>query len=263
MEITSTQNPRIKSVLQLTAKASIRRERSLFVLEGIRELQRALSHSYQVVEIYHCKDILPEEEWNNTGLAELDADYYSISRNVYSRIAYRDNTGGVIAVLKQKKSSLEQLEVKGNAFYIILESVEKPGNLGAVLRTADAAGVDAVIICDAQTDIYNPNVVRSSTGALFSVPSIISDSAAVISFLKEKGLKIYAATLEGAIPYTSIDFRPACAIAMGTESEGLSELWTQASDANVIIPMKGIADSLNVSTSAAILTFEAMRQRGN
>ncbi len=182
--------------------------------------------------------------------------------NVFEKVAYRENTEGVIAVARPKFHSFDSLKLQKNPLLIILESVEKPGNLGAVLRTAEAAAVDAVIVCDPLTDIYNPNVIRSSLGCVFSVPIVVCRNQDAIQYLKEKNIRTYAAELKASKRYDLTDFTQPAAIVLGTEATGLTDEWISAADEKIIIPMLGSHDSLNVSASAAIIVFEALRQRG-
>lgn len=259
--ITSTGNPRIKYLLKLISKASVRRKDGLFSLEGKREVKRAVQQGYETMSVFCCPDIIPPDELASIVPVSGENMITWVSKHVYSRIAYRGESGGVVAVLKQKDHRLDQLTLGKNPLLLVLETVEKPGNLGAIMRTADAAGIDAVIVCDPSTDIYNPNVIRSSTGALFSVPVAVAGSEEVISYLRSKGVSIFSASLEGSIPYTQADFRQSSAIVLGTEAHGLTEIWTASSDQNIIIPMRGSIDSLNVSITAAVMTFEAIRQR--
>ena len=184
-----------------------------------------------------------------------------VSPEVYERIAYRGTTEGIVAVIRERKISLDDLLLRENPLIVVLESVEKPGNLGAVLRSADAAGVDAVIICDPLTDLYNPNLIRSSIGAIFTVPCVACGSQECIHFLKRHNITILTAQLQDSHLYYEVDMRKPTAIVMGTESTGLTDIWRQAADAHIRIPMLGRLDSLNVSVSAAILLFEAVRQR--
>ena len=186
---------------------------------------------------------------------------YEVTQQVYEKIAYRGSTEGLLAVVKSKNHSLEGLNLPENPLIIILESVEKPGNLGAVLRSADAAGADAVIVCDPLTDLYNPNLIRASIGALFTVPTVAVSNAECIAFLKERGIKILTAQLQDSEFYYDMDMTCGTAIVMGTEATGLTDEWRRAADAHIRIPMCGQLDSLNVSVSAAVLLFEAVRQR--
>ena len=238
--ITSVQNARIKHVVALQQKSSLRREEGLFVVEGHREIEHCRACGYEIVEEYVLnKNVTPQ---------------------VYEKMAYRGSTEGMIAVAKCKDHSLAALTLSpSHPLIIVLESVEKPGNLGAVLRSA--AGVDAVIVCDPLTDMYNPNLIRASIGGVFSVPTAVCTSQECIAFLKERGIKILTAQLQDSYEYYDYDMTQATAIVMGTESTGLTHQWREAADAHIRIPMLGRLDSLNVSVSAAILMFEAVRQR--
>jgi len=200
---------------------------------------------------------------DQTDLAEQDrlGNILTVSPQVYEKMAYRGSTEGVMAVVRAKSLSLEELQLGSAPLIMVLERVEKPGNLGAVLRSADAAKADAVIICDPLTDLYNPNLIRSSIGAIFSVPCVACSSEACIAFLKDHGIQILTAQLQDSSLYYDTDMLGGTAIVMGTESTGLTDVWRQAADAHIRIPMLGQLDSLNVSVSAAILLFEAVRQR--
>ena len=198
-------------------------------------------------------------EW--TDVVSRAEEAIEVSSDVYEKIAYRGTTEGMIAEVYAQQMSLNDLQLADNPLVMVLESVEKPGNLGAILRSADAAGIDAVIVCDPLTDLYNPNLIRSSVGAVFSVPCVATISEECISFLKTKGIKILTAQLQDSSLYYDTDMRCPTAIVMGTESTGLTNVWREAADAHIRIPMLGRIDSLNVSVSAAILLFEAVRQR--
>ena len=257
--ITSTQNPKIKSLLALE-KPRERRKQCLFVVEGVKEIKLALDADYKIGNIFFCEDIINHEE--SDFLKDQDKLLIPVSKEVFEKIAVRESTGGMIAVAEQKVHGLSQLQLSKNPLLLILESVEKPGNLGAVLRTADAAGVDAVIICDPHTDFYNPNVIRSSIGCVFTKQIASASSEETIAWLKEKNIKIFSTYLKASAPYHETDFTKSCAIVLGTEATGLSDLWVKKSDAAIIIPMQGKIDSMNVSTAAAVVVFEARRQRG-
>jgi TrmH family RNA methyltransferase len=257
--LTSPKNSKIKNLI-LLQKPRERREQGLFVLEGLKEIERAFGAGYQFSTIFWCPEMYPESELQK--IISENSVVFTISRDLFEKISYRGNTGGLVALASQRKHELKTIPSSAAPFYIVLESVEKPGNLGAILRTADAAGVDALIVCDPQTDIYNPNVIRSSIGCLFSVPVAKASSEDVIQMLKSKEINIYCTALTASVPYQSIDYTKPTAIVMGTEATGLTDKWLSASNQNIIIPMGGIADSLNVSTSAAIVVFEAKRQRG-
>jgi len=260
--ITSTQNTKIKHVVALQQKSSERRKSGLFVVEGRRELMHCINAGYECHELFLRENlresIFSEDSWLKS-ISELCV--FSVSDDVYSKMAYREGTEGVVAVMKSKQRTLEQLQLSDNPLIIVLESVEKPGNLGAVLRTADAAHADAVIVCDPLTDLYNPNLIRSSIGAVFTVPCVACSSAECIDFLKSRNIQILTAQLQDSDYYYEADMRQPVAIVMGTESTGLTEIWRKAADSHIKIPMLGQLDSLNVSVSTAILAFEAVRQR--
>lgn len=254
--ISSPQNPKVKNLVKLIDKSSERKSQNLIVIEGLRELQLALSAGMEIEQLYFCRNIGADESFISA------KQYYEVTKEVYSKIAYRENSDGYIALLKPKFYTLETLPLSNNPFLIVLEAVEKPGNLGAVLRTADAANIDAVIICDPRTDIYNPNAIRSSVGCIFTVPIVVTTNENLKTWLDQKKINTYSAALTAKRFYTDIDFKLPSAIVMGTEATGLSEFWLRGSMEQIKIPMNGKIDSLNVSISTAVLTFEAMRQRG-
>lgn len=254
-DISSIQNPKIKLLTALQKKSAERRSRGVFVVEGQRELQHCVEAGFEVESLFVSKELF-------TGDFDVkNATVYTVSPKVYEHIAYRGSTEGVVAVVKCRERSLDDLELGETPLIIVLESVEKPGNLGAVLRSADAAKADAVIVCDPLTDLYNPNLIRASIGAVFTVPVVACDSSACIDFLKSKNIQILTAQLQDSSLYYETDMRRGVAIVMGTESTGLTQQWRLAADAHIRIPMLGRLDSLNVSVSAAILLFEAVRQR--
>lgn len=258
--ITSQHNPKIKHLLQLQQKSSLRRSEGLFVVEGRRELMHCMTAGYEVDTAF----ILESEVTQEMPALGDAVHVYTVSSQVYEKIAYRGTTEGIIAIVKTRHLSLNELSSKSatqSPLYVVLESVEKPGNLGAILRSADAAGVTAVIVCDPLTDLYNPNLIRSSIGAVFTVPVVACTSEACISFLKENGVQILTAQLQDSHLYYDQDMTQPTAIVMGTEATGLTSQWREAADAHIRIPMLGRLDSLNVSVSAAILMYEAIRQR--
>jgi RNA methyltransferase, TrmH family len=257
--ITSTQNPKIKSLLSLE-KPRERKKQGLFIIEGQKEIRMALDAGYKIGNLFFCPDMIAEEELETLGTT--NKLLIPVSKDVFEKIAIRENSGGVLAVAEQKLHTLAQVKLSSNPLLLILESVEKPGNLGAMLRTADAANIDAVIICDPQTDFYNPNVIRSSVGCVFTTQVASADSEEALNWLKKNQIRIYSTYLEASKPYHETDLTKATAIVMGTESTGLSQLWIKNSTANIIIPMGGKIDSMNVSTAAAVVIFEAKRQRG-
>lgn len=252
-EITSVQNPKIKKLLALQQKSSERREAGLFVVEGHREIEHCAAAGYEIDSVF-CLD----------GKLDVKADrVFCVTPEVYEKIAYRGGTEGIIAEVRTRSLSLSDLKLGDNPLVVVLESVEKPGNLGAVLRSADASGVDAVIVCDPLTDLFNPNLIRSSIGGVFSVPTVACTSAEAISWLNGRGIQILTAQLQDSSLYYDVDMKRGTAIVMGTESTGLTDVWRKAADAHIRIPMLGVLDSLNVSVSAAILMYEAVRQRQN
>ena len=247
--ITSVQNARIKHVVALQQKSSLRREEGLFVVEGQREIEHCIACGYEVVELFVLDGL------------DVERDHFVVTPQVYEKMAYRGSTEGMIGVARCKEHRLKNLHLKENPLLVVLESVEKPGNLGAILRTAEAAGIDALIVCDPLTDLYNPNVIRASIGGVFSVPTVVCNSNECIAFLKEHQIRILTAQLQDSYEYYDYDMRHATAIVMGTESTGLTNIWREVADAHIRIPMLGRLDSLNVSVSAAILMYEAVRQR--
>lgn len=257
--ITSSQNPKIKLLLQLQQKSSERRKAGLFVVEGRRELMHCLEAGFVVDTAFCCSEVVSGVE----PMPPLPdgVRVFDVSKDVYEKIAYRGSTEGVIAEVKTRQLTLDELQLPEQPLVVVLERVEKPGNLGAILRSADAAGVDAVIVCDPLTDLYNPNLIRSSVGGIFSVPCVACTSEECISFLKSRDIQILTAQLQDSSLYYDIDMRRPTAIVMGTEATGLTDQWREAADAHIRIPMLGCIDSLNVSVSAAILMFEAVRQR--
>jgi len=282
-KITSVQNPKIKMLVELQAKSKVRRSSGLFVVEGRREIEHCLEGGYQIKSFFVCPEILGSAEvpelfvYNNP-----DIQCFEVTRQVYEKLAYREGTEGIIAEVHCKEHTLDGLDdafkrqpkgqsnvqpkgqpkgTTGNPLVIVLESVEKPGNLGAILRSADAAAADAVIVCDPLTDLYNPNLLRSSIGAAFTVPVAVCTSEEAVKWLKDRDFSILTAQLQDSKLYYDTDMTGPTAIVMGTESTGLSELWRKAATAHIRIPMLGKLDSLNVSVSAAILLFEAVRQK--
>ena len=256
-KITSASNPKIKNLLLLQEKSKARREQGLFVVEGRRELEHCLEAGYNVRTLFVCPEIfggMADEPSAKVAVVE-------IPEALYRKVAYRESTEGIIAEVEYKERTLSDLRLPENPLIMVLESVEKPGNLGAVLRSADAAGADAVLISDPLTDLYNPNLIRASIGAVFSVPTVACSSEEAISFLQGRGIQILTAQLQDSSLYYDVDMRRGTALVMGTESTGLTDQWRKAASAHIRIPMLGRLDSLNVSVSAAILLFEAVRQR--
>ena len=283
--ITSAQNRKVKELLTLVEKSKARSAAGLFVVEGQRELGHCLDAGFIPETLFICGDVmavqnnavngaktghLAENIEGKDGLDALIAKAEALNPRLgvvqipaflYEKVAYRGSTEGIIAEVHSVPRSLEDLRLGERPLVMVLESVEKPGNLGAVLRSADAAGADAVIVCDPLTDIWNPNLKRSSVGAVFSVPVAVCTSADAIAFLKERGIRIFTAQLQDSEWYYDTDMTGATALVMGTESTGLTQAWRDSADAHIKIPMLGRLDSLNVSVSAAVLLYEGVRQR--
>lgn len=260
-KISSLQNPKVKNVLHL-AKSSERKEQNLFVIEGFRETNLAFMAGFEFRSLFYCREIGNRPEINEL-ITKVSADtpIFEISAQVFEKMAYRENSDGLIALAIPRYLKLEDLKLKENPLIIVLEKVEKPGNLGAVLRTADAAGVDAVIVCDPQTDIYNPNVIRSSIGCIFSNRVVCCTSSSALSWMQKHKIRSFSAALTATKWYHEQNLTGATAIVMGTEADGLTDFWLTQSDDQIKIPMLGQIDSLNVSNATAILVYEAMRQR--
>ncbi|MFH1159765.1 MAG: RNA methyltransferase [bacterium] len=260
--ITSVQNPLIRNVLMLQDKPRERRKQELFVIEGIREISLAIESGYELTTLFHCPDIFPGDHLDRLFPdVQSPCEMIEISYPVFSRLAYRQESGGLIALARYRQQTLQDLRLPENPLVLILESVEKPGNLGAILRTADAAGVSAVVVCDPQTDLYNPNTIRASLGTIFTNQVSVAPSKETIDWLRANRIFIYGASLNAEASYHQTKFSDRSAIVMGSEAFGLSGFWLDQADELIKIPMHGKVDSLNVSTSAAILIFEAIRQR--
>lgn len=259
-QITSSQNPFIKSLVQLQDKAKARKQSGNFLIEGMREIELAVKGGYEIQTVLFLPELVSTEQI--TKIANTISDQIEISKEVYQKLAYRDTTEGILAVAKTKSLQLSDLNLPENPLVVVLEALEKPGNIGAVLRTCDAANVDAVIIANPKTDLYNPNIVRSSVGCLFTNQIATGSTEEVIDFLIQNKISFYSATLQNSTSYHTQDYTAPTALVVGTEATGLTELWREKATQNIIIPMQGAIDSMNVSVAAAILIFEAKRQRG-
>lgn len=258
--ISSLQNPLIKHLLQLQEKSRERKKTGLFLIEGEREICLAAKGGYEIDALLYCKEIYSENALMH--LISQPVDRIEITLDIYKKIAYRQSTEGILALAKTKEHSLDQLKFKNsNPLILVAEAPEKPGNIGALLRTADAAKLDAVLIANPKTDLYNPNIIRSSVGCLFTNQIATGTTEEVIHFLQHNNIAMYAAALQASKQYTDCDYTQPTAIVVGTEAEGLSQQWTKSAHENIIIPMEGSIDSMNVSVAAAILIFEAKRQR--
>lgn len=259
-EITSIQNPLIKEILMLLDKSRSRKKTGLFIIEGKREIKLAVKGGYKIHKILFCDTIFDEKEI--AIFANETSEIIKISSAVYHKIAHRDTTEGIIAMARSKELSLQHIKLKNsNPLLLVAEAPEKPGNIGALLRTADAANIEAVFIANPKTDIYNPNIIRSSIGCVFTNQIATGTTTEIIHFLQKHKIDIYCAALSASKSYQTINFKKSSAIIVGTEATGLSNEWLKGSTQNIMIPMQGQIDSLNVSVSAAILIFEAKRQR--
>ena len=266
--LSSTQNPKIKNIHKLE-KSAERKSQNLIVIEGEIELNMALSANVEIINVFFCQELIPEfkvndifEIYKKNNVSYFNKiEFFEVSKPVFDKIAYRENSFGIVVLAHPPHTTLNSLKLPKNPLLIVLESVEKPGNLGAILRTADAANVDAVIICDPQTDIFNPNAIRASIGCVFTKPVVACTSLAAIDFLKLNQINTYATALTASKPYDEISYKMPSAIILGTEATGLSKIWLENVTQNIIIPMQGKIDSMNVSVAAAIVVFEAVRQR--
>ncbi|WP_264509489.1 TrmH family RNA methyltransferase [Flavobacterium sp. N1719] len=259
-QISSTQNPFIKSLVLLQEKAKARKQSGTFLIEGQREIELALKGGYELETVLFVPELIDYSELQKQ--LPDSCEWIEIHKEVYQKLAYRDTTEGIVAVAKMKNHEIARLDLPKNPLVLVAEAIEKPGNLGALLRTADAVGADAVLIANPKTDLYNPNIVRSSVGCLFTNPIATGSSEEVITFLQQKNIAIYSATLQNSNAYHENDYTGPTALVVGTEATGLTATWREAATQNIIIPMSGTIDSMNVSVAAAILLFEAKRQRG-
>ncbi|MCK5580728.1 MAG: RNA methyltransferase [Candidatus Omnitrophica bacterium] len=266
MKITSTANQKIKQVVKLRNRKA-RQETGLTVVEGVREVARAQEAGVPLPEVYICCSLYAEHDGQKhydavvQELKDKGSVVYEVNEKVFEKIAFGSRVEGILALVKVKQRKLSDLKTKKDPFFVVLENLEKPGNLGAILRTCDGAGVDGLIVSDTKTDIYNPNVIRASIGAVFAVPVVQSSPEEVLSFLKKHACRIVATTPQAENVYTQTDLKGPVAIVLGSEQEGLDAFWLDNAGLKVKIPMKGIADSLNVSVTTAVLVFEAIRQR--
>ncbi len=260
--ISSPQNPRVKSAVRLRRR-SHRDESGLMLIEGYREVKRALDNGHVPIELFVCEDFFigKNEPALIQACSKSGAEIHRCTRLVFEKIAYRDRPEGLVAIAPQLRLSLTDVVLSNAPLVVVAEATEKPGNLGTILRSADAAGVECVLVCDRCTDISNPNVVRASIGTLFSLPVVEVSSEQAILWLHENNIRAIAATPHAQSHYFEADFAGPTAIVVGTEQYGLSDVWLQEADLQVRIPMLGQADSLNVASATTILLYEAMRQR--
>lgn len=263
VELSSTQNPKIKQLIKLRQKRS-RDQMGLYLIEGYRELLRAHEGGHTVESLYICPELFLGS--NEEKLIELyrlsGAEVYLCSKKVFEHISYRDRPDGLLGLSKKQSLSLKDFEPKSKTpLFVLAVGIEKPGNLGTILRSADAVGADAVFVVDHVTDIYNPNVVRASVGALFTQPVLQVKSEEIFNWLEERGVQTVASSPDAQIKYTDLDYRAASALLVGCEQYGLDDFWLEKASSSVSIPMMGKADSLNAATSTTVLLYEVLRQR--
>lgn len=258
--ITSTANPKVKSLVKMR-RGTDPDESGLILIDGIREVRQALENNIKIEEVYYCRDFLKDEQLLETNFK--DCSLFKVSASVFSKIAFGDRKEGIVALAVRPKTDLRQLKVDKDSIFVVVEKVEKPGNLGAIMRTCDAAGVSALIVCEGKTDIYSPNVVRASMGGCFSLSIVSSLRAQTIEWLKSKKINIICATPDAETNYWQQNFNFPCAVVLGSEDKGVSDTFKSASDSLAKIPMKGKLDSLNVSASAAIILYEILRQQSS
>lgn len=266
MKIVSPTNQKIKDVVKLRDRRG-RTKAGLTVIEGIREVRSAIKAGALLQEVYLCPELIEGQSKANIQveilkpLAARKVDVIEVAPEVFEKMSFGDRREGVLAVGEPLFTTLKDLKVPKQGLFLVIEHVEKPGNLGAILRTCDAVGIDALLVCDPATDIFNPNVIRASLGTVFQVPVVNLTNEEALAFLKQVGARIVAATPAGKKIYTAVDYQGTVAMAAGSEKDGLSDFWLKAADEKVSIPMKGEADSLNTSVAAAVICYEALRQR--
>jgi TrmH family RNA methyltransferase len=262
MKITSTANPRVKSAAKLRNSAQ-RAEQERFMINGVREIGRALDGGFVIQEFFVCPEECGSAECRQLlkRLKQTKAAEFEVSTSVYSILAYGSRMEGVLAVAEIPTRGLESLRLPSNPLVTVLEGVEKPGNVGAVVRSADGGGVSAVIVAGSGSDLYNPNAVRASLGTIFTLPVFAAISEESLKWLRQQKVRMFAARVDGAVDYTACDFAGPCAFILGSEAEGLSDVWRGDDITSIRLPMRGTADSLNVSATAAVLFYEALRQR--
>ena len=261
--ISSLHNPRIRFLYQLKEKSKIRKREGLFLIEGKREISLAIKGNFMIQSVYFCQDIISLEEVQQLFSQTTNSvEFTEVTSDIYKKLAYREKTEGVVAVAEYKKTEVTSISLnRKNPLILVAEAPEKPGNIGALLRTADAAGVDAILIADLKTDLYNPNIIRSSVGCVFTNTLGTGSSTEIINYLQDQKVTIYGASLQTSIPYHTADFKGPTAIVVGTEDKGLTDIWLKNTVQNIKIPMNGVIDSMNVSVAAGILIYEAVRQR--
>lgn len=260
--IASRQNARVKEAAKLRDRRQ-RERQGRFLIDGGREIQRAMDAGIEIVEAFVCEPLLGDDESRRAAerLRELRTDFATVTEEVFEKLCFGERTSGVFAVARTPMRSLSQLTLPANPLVAVLEGVEKPGNVGAVLRSADGAGIDAVVIADPPTDLFNPNTIRASLGTVFDANVCTATTEEALAWLQRLNIPVYAARPDAQRIYTEADCRGGAALVLGSEADGLSQRWTAAGVTPIRLPMHGVADSLNVSATAAVLFYEAQRQR--
>jgi RNA methyltransferase, TrmH family len=262
MIITSLQNDRIKNLVKLRNRRDRDKQQSM-IIEGYRSLLRASNNNTKITEFYFCREFFIGE--NEDSLIDLfrerGASIIEVPKHVFEKISYRDRPEGLLGVAPYFNKSLEDLQLSEQPFLVVAQSIEKPGNLGTIIRSTDGTGADGLILCDRCTDLFNPNVITASTGICFALPIAETSTEECLKFLKERNISILSATPSADTLYTDVDMTGPIAIIVGAEQYGLTEEWMKESTINVRIPMQGQADSLNVATATTLLLYEALRQR--
>jgi len=257
LHISSPQNPRVKHLLNVQQKAAFRKAEGVLVVEGGREVERAIASGYTPQEIWMVEgEPIPRFVERHKNI------FITCTAQVFSKISYREGAAEIVAVFTIKTHALQDLKLPENPLLVVVEDVEKPGNLGAILRTCNGLGADAVLVCNPKTDIYNPNVIRNSLGGFFDIPVVVCKNEEAIAFLHEKNIQVFSAYLKASIPYHTADYTSPTALVFGSEANGLTDVWVNNTKQNVLIPMHGVVDSLNISVAVAIILAEAVRQRG-
>jgi TrmH family RNA methyltransferase len=262
MLISSVQNPRVKAAARLRERSG-RNDQGRIIIDGVREIGRALDAGIEILEVYVLRELCGDEPHERllSAVEQAGIEQIEVARPVMEKLAFGNRVEGMVAVARPPKNDLAKWEPAADALVAVVEGAEKPGNLGAILRTADAAGVAAVIVADGGTDLYNPNAIRASLGAIFTAPTFSMTSAAAFDWLRKEKFRIFAARVDGSVEYTEVDFAGRTAIALGSEAHGLSAVWHAAEINPIRVPLVGSVDSLNLSATAAVLFYEALRQR--
>ena len=262
LRISSVHNPRVKEAAGLRDRRQ-RKRQGRFLIDGVRELSRALDAKLTPLDVFVCPELLNGDE-DRTLLArlrQLQLPLVEVTSQVFAKLAYGERAAGVVAVAETRQTTLIDLDLPADGLIAVVEGLEKPGNLGAVLRSADGAGVSAVLVADPNTDLFNPNTIRASLGTIFSQRVVAGTSAEIKQWLTARGVQIVAARVDAKIDYFMPDYTLATALVLGSEAEGLGDVWKSSDVTPVRLPMLGVADSLNVSAAAAVMFYEARRQR--